>query len=286
VPEQAAFWREIADRVFVHRYPDLDLNVGVVLGDGGCLVVDTRSTDAEGAELAAAVRTLTAAPWTVVDTHAHYDHCFGNAAFRPAPIWGHARCAANLVEYGETQRTVVAAGYRRAGMAELAEQVEAATIDPPDRTFTDTAAPDIGRAVTLRHLGRGHTDNDIVIEVPDSGVVFAGDLIEEGAPPACADAFPLDWPDTLAALEALVTGAVVPGHGEVVDAGFVAAQRAELATVAQLTRAAFAEGRPAADVQLPWDEQYARPAVDRAYRQLRGEAAYPTPAEILRAAGL
>ena len=34
-------WIEVADRVLVRRYAELDLSVGLVVGDGGCLVVDT-----------------------------------------------------------------------------------------------------------------------------------------------------------------------------------------------------------------------------------------------------
>jgi hypothetical protein len=47
------------------------------------------------------------------------------------------------------------------------------------------------------------------------------------------DAFPLEWPGTATALLALVRGPVVPGHGAVVDAAFVAAQRDELARLAR-----------------------------------------------------
>ena len=80
----------------------------------------------------------------------------------------------------------------------------------------------------LHYLGRGHTDSDIVVLV--DGVVFAGDLLENGAPPAFGDAFPLDWPDTAAALleltdaDEFVGRAVVPGHGPVADRAFAAGQ--------------------------------------------------------------
>ena len=54
-----AGWREIGDRVFVRRHRELDLNCGLVVGDGGCLVIDTRSHLGEGRALAEAVRTVT-----------------------------------------------------------------------------------------------------------------------------------------------------------------------------------------------------------------------------------
>jgi glyoxylase-like metal-dependent hydrolase (beta-lactamase superfamily II) len=240
-----AGWREVGDRVFVRRHRELDLNCGLVVGDGECLVIDTRSHLAEGRALAEAVRAVTPHPWTVVNTHAHYDHCFGNAAFLPAAVWAHRSCAAELAATGEQQRADVVAALLADGDP-AAELVAMAPIDLPDHLVDRTAVLDIGgREVTLRHLGRGHTAADLVVAVDD--VLFAGDLVEEGAPPAMEDAFPLEWPATLTALLELVLGPVVPGHGAVVDAAFVAAQRDELARLARWLTEPGAE--PAFDEQ-------------------------------------
>jgi glyoxylase-like metal-dependent hydrolase (beta-lactamase superfamily II) len=239
-----AGWQEVADGVLVRRHDSLDLNCGLVLGDGACLVVDTRSHLGEAADLIAAIRAVTPHPWTVVNTHAHYDHCFGNTAFRPAPIWGSRACAADLAATGELQRAVVVAGLRATGEEADADLISAAPIDPPDHLVDDVAVLDVGgREVTLRFLGRGHTDHDLVVEVETEGdgtVVFAGDLVEEGAPPAFEDAYPAEWPATLGRLHALARGPVVPGHGAVVDAAYVGAQREELLAVLTALRA----GRP------------------------------------------
>jgi glyoxylase-like metal-dependent hydrolase (beta-lactamase superfamily II) len=280
-------WQEVGDRVLVRRHRSLDLNVGLVLGEGACLVIDTRSSDAEGRELAEAVRRVTAAPWVVVDTHAHYDHCFGNAAFRPARIWAHRRCAEVLVEYGDVMRQLTGAAYREQGQATVAGQIEATRIDPPDQLLDIQADLDIGgRPVTLRYLGRGHTDSDLAVLVPDAGVLFAGDLAEEGAPPSFGDSFPLEWPSAVDALAALATGPVVPGHGAVVDVAYLRAQQADLTRTAEVARAAYAAGRPATSAigELPYPEPAAREALERAYRQLRGDPAYDPPAEMLRQA--
>ena len=226
-----AGWREVGDRVFVRRHRELDVNCGLVVGDGACLVVDTRSHLGEGRALAEAVRSVTQHPWAVVNTHAHYDHCFGNAAFRPAAVWGHRRCAEQLAATGEHQRADAVAGLREDGDP-AAELVATAPIDPPDHLVDREAVLDVGgRAVTLRHLGRGHTDADLVVAVDD--VLFAGDLVEEGAPPAMEDAFPLEWVATLHRMLDMVRGPVVPGHGAVVTAGYVSGQRDELAQLAR-----------------------------------------------------
>ena len=204
-------WTEIGDRVFVRRYPFFDQNIGAVLGDGEVLLVDTRSTHAQAREILTDLRTLTRDPVTVVvDTHGHFDHAFGNRVFRPAAIWGHVDCPAFMIRTAEATRTNVAVEH-----PDLAADLAEVVIDPPDQLFTDFATVEVGgRQVELRFLGRAHTNHDIVVSVPGADVVFAGDLVEGGAIPFFGDGYPLDWPATADALTALVTGTVVPGHGD------------------------------------------------------------------------
>lgn len=266
-------WAEVGDRVFVRRHRSMDLNVTLVVGEGACLVVDTRADEVQGAELVEAVRQVTPHPWVVVNTHFHFDHAFGNACFRPATIWGHRRTAEVLGgQEGERMRARMAGLYREAGQPDAAASIEAVELVPPDEVVDDIATLTVGgRPVHLRHLGRGHTDSDLVLLVPDADLVLAGDLVEEGAPPQFGDGFPLDWPATLDALLPLVTGPVVPGHGAVVDGAYVRAQRDELANLAELARQAHADGRPAADAarDLPYFGEYAEQAVERAFLQLQ-----------------
>ncbi len=257
-------WQEVGERVFRFRYRSLDLNVGAVLGDGEVLVVDTRGWAAEAEELLADLRTLTRFPCRqVVNTHAHFDHCFGNATLRPAAIWGHERCIEDLRDRGEEQRRAVMRGTR-----EVAAALAAVRIDPPDRAVADAGATvEVGgRPVELRFCGRGHTDNDLVVLVPDAGVVFAGDLVEEGAPPSYGDAFPLEWPGTVDRLLELAPSSVVPGHGDVVGVDFVRRQRQELAAMADLCARVATGALPAAEAlrRAPFPEDHARQALARA----------------------
>ncbi|WP_461030971.1 MBL fold metallo-hydrolase, partial [Streptomyces sparsus] len=89
------------------------------------------------------------------------------------------------------------------------------------------------RRVLLANVGPGHTGHDLAVLVPgEPDVVFCGDLVEQsGEPQAGPDAHPARWPAALDRL--LVLGGpdavYVPGHGAVVDAAFVHAQREELA---------------------------------------------------------
>ena len=265
-------WREVGPDVFVRRYRELDLNVGLVLGDGAAMVIDTRSTHPQAAEVLRDLRDVTdIRPTVIVNTHAHFDHCFGNAVMLPCEIWGHEACAADLRTRGGEIRASAAAWLTGAA----ARDVASVEIVPPDHLVRDRRAFHLGgRAVELRHLGRGHTDGDIVVVVPDARVVFAGDLVEEGAPPSFGDAWPLDWPDTVRRLALFATGAVVPGHGDVVDRRYVERQGADLATIAATIRAAHAQGIPESDavrlVHLP--RITAADAVGRGYAQLDGGA--------------
>jgi glyoxylase-like metal-dependent hydrolase (beta-lactamase superfamily II) len=100
----------------------------------------------------------------------------------------------------------------------------------PTDVFTDRVSLDLGgRRVELVHPGLGHTDHDVVVHVPDAGVLFAGDLVEQGQPLSIGpDSTLARWPATLDAVLALGPRTIVPGHGEPVDPAFVRAQRDEL----------------------------------------------------------
>ena len=155
------------------------------------------------------------------------------------------------------------------GDADLFDNV---VITPPNRTFTDKAVLTLeGRDLELRHLGLGHTDNDVVVVVPDSDVVFAGDLIEEGAPPAFGDSFPLEWPVTNRALLDLAHGPVIPGHGSPVWREFVETQLEELTEVARLATERHAAGMPLIDAAAaggPYNATIMKAAFERAWPAL------------------
>ncbi len=243
-------WDEVAAGVFQRRYDPLDVSVCVIRGPDGLAVVDTRSSARQADEIRADLRELGGGPvrW-VINTHAHFDHCFGNQRFGPesdlgAPIYGHARVPAHLDQY---ERPLLAEWI--ASGAEPADEWPEVVITPPTGLVGDSDLLDLGgRAVRLLHLGRAHTDNDLLVHVPDASAWLLGDVIEESGPPVYGpDSFPLEWPWTLARLLPLLGGpdVLVPGHGAPVGSSFARDQQAQIAGVASLIRELHGAGVPA-----------------------------------------
>ena len=240
-------FREIAPGTYVRRHSELDVNCGLIVGSERALVIDTRSTTQRGEGLAAAVREITHLEQVVVNTHAHYDHCFGNAAFRDSQIYAHVGAAESLQRTAEHQRSQVVEHLRRTDREELAATYLETEVVLPFYLVEQDTRIDLGdRAAHLLWGGRAHTDHDLVIAAPDVGTVFWGDLLEQGADPAMDDSFPLEWGPSLQVLaehpQVAQATVHVPGHGEVVDTAFVQAQRDVLLGLSRELRAALSLG--------------------------------------------
>lgn len=161
-------------------------------------------------------------------THPHFDHVFGAAAFAGAEVFG--AVGVDTVPAEELRADAV-----RNGLDETAATEAADTLVRPRHLVCGEWTLDLGggRQVLLANVGPGHTAHDLAVLVPGSPeTVFCGDLVEESdAPQAGPDAVPSHWP---AALDRLLElggedALYVPGHGAVVDAAFVRAQRDALA---------------------------------------------------------
>jgi glyoxylase-like metal-dependent hydrolase (beta-lactamase superfamily II) len=274
-PLRRSGWVEVGEGVYYRRYAPWDVNVGVVRGAEGLVVVDTRASQRQATELRGDLARLDPGPVRfVVNTHWHFDHCFGNFCFPEAAGYGHEALPGWLASRGEDARAeaIGAEPDRR-------EEMDEVVITPPRHLVSSRVVLDLGdRSVELVHLGRGHTDHDLVVLA--ASVVFAGDLVEESGPPAYgADCFPLDWPSTLRALlDRQGDGAVVPGHGQAVDRAFAEAQAGALAEVAAIVAELHAAGVPVdaalaeAAGRWPWPPEALTHAVHRGYARLDGTA--------------
>jgi glyoxylase-like metal-dependent hydrolase (beta-lactamase superfamily II) len=274
---------EIADRVWLARHEFLDVNVGLVGGEHGLLVVDTHSSEVAAHGVVADVRRLGAGDVVAsVNTHQHFDHTFGNVVFSEeyagVRMLIHEDAAVGLAERGPALQREAAADPSDPRHADIA----ATRILVPDETFSSALVVDLGgsRLVEVVHPGRGHTAGDAVVRVPDCDVLFAGDLVEEsvvrnGTPGFGDDCFPLEWPDTLDLVLSMLgsDSVVVPGHGLPVDRDFVEEQRGGIGVVAETIRDLAGRGVPfddalAGDADWPYPVEELRHAVHRGYEQL------------------
>ncbi|WP_324784320.1 MBL fold metallo-hydrolase [Streptomyces sp. H51] len=227
-------WERLAAGVGRCRLPGWDCTAGLVVGAGTALVVDAGSSLPEGARLRAQAQRLAGHRVThLALTHPHFDHVFGAAAFAGAEVFG--AVGAEAVFTGRHGREELRADAVRCGLdARLAEEAVDALTAPRHHVSGEwTLDLGGGRQVLLANVGPAHTAHDLVVLVPGAPeVVFCGDLVEEsGEPQAGPDAVPSRWPAALDRLLALggEDALYVPGHGAVVDAAFVRAQRDALA---------------------------------------------------------
>jgi glyoxylase-like metal-dependent hydrolase (beta-lactamase superfamily II) len=230
---EEAGWERLAAGVGRCRLPGWDCTVGLVVGAGSALMIDAGSSPAEGARLRTEAQALAGHRVThLALTHAHFDHVFGAAAFPDAEVFGAAGVEHVLTREREDLRTDAV---RNGLHARVADEAVAALTYPRHQVSDELALPLGGdREALLANVGPGHTAHDLAVLVPGSPpVVFCGDLVEEsGEPQAGPDAVPSHWPTALDRLLSLggEDALYVPGHGAVVDAGFVRAQRDALAT--------------------------------------------------------
>lgn len=288
-PPATTAWHEVADRVWMLTHPWLEVNSIAVGGAAGLVVVDTLGSDASARAVLDHIPAL--APRTnpsgrpdagvlaVVNTHWHFDHSFGNAAFAQrwpqARVIAHEDAAAELARDGEAMRVALMSPAHPDAQGH-AHELATTEVLVPSTTFSAAHVIDLGdRRIELLHLGQGHTSGDVVVHVPDADTVLAGDLVEESAAPCYGDdSYPLEWPRTLDVLLQMLgtSSVVVPGHGRPVSRDFVTEQRAGIGGVAETIRALAGDGVPLeqalGSAQWPFDPAGLGEAVRRGYAQL------------------
>jgi cyclase len=269
-------------------------NTGFVIGDDGVAVIDTTmGFGADGTfgieparELLAAIRSRTQLPVKfVVNTHYHLDHVGANAVFADA--------GAIVIAHRNVREWIHRENLRLVGPSITPLQrafIEA--FRPPTATYEQSVTLYLGsREIRVRAFP-GHTGGDSMVMIPDSKVVFAGDLFWRNLPPNLVDASTSPWIETLDALTRSEPDAtIVPGHGDVGTTQDVAAFREYLAALRKLVSDAQSLGRAGealADQVMPalgdkfghWDffQNGARRNVLQVDAELSGKKRIPQPA--------
>lgn len=226
----------------------------IVINDSDVLVVDSAISPSMARRTIAEVRALTDKPVrTLVITHWHDDHMYGNQAWRDAfpaiEIIAHrnTRIDAEALGFGSLPRTIESIGESQATMRRWLEtgKDDGGTEIAPDRRVRienyivrlDDLVKDLRtvrtelpslvvdddadlvlhrgeRTIEIRWLGLGNTRGDLVVYLPREKIVASGDLLVHPVPYGIGSYY-REWIDTLAKLGALDVDAIVPGHGPV-----------------------------------------------------------------------
>ena len=167
----------------------------VVVTPAGVMVTDPISLEA-ATWLKVHIARLTDQPVRyVIYSHHHNDHITGGRIFADTAIFvSHQAAQARILDAADPTTPV------------------------PQLTFTDRMTIDLGgKHVELIYTGRNHSDNSLVVLLPQNKLLFAVDFIpvETVAYRALPDAYPYEWIESLKQVERLDFDTLVPGHGRI-----------------------------------------------------------------------
>jgi len=217
-------------------------NITVFTSDDGVLLVDSKFAN-ENARVMELLRTVTDLPVKyVVNTHMHGDHTGGNIAFEALGA------------------DIVATENARKRMAETqAMGLPSIALDDHLRIYFG------GRVMDFYWLGRGHTDGDLVIHLPDERLVLTGDLFAGGDPFVRLIDYNgggslAEWSGTLEKVLALDFDRVIPGHSELTDRARLQAYLDQIVQMQDLIREMHAAGRSPEDILAAVTGEFGRMA--------------------------
>lgn len=161
----------------------------------GVIVTDPISLEA-ATWLKSEIKKLTDQPVRyVVYSHHHDDHITGGSVFASqASFISHAAAREKILQAADPTTPV------------------------PELTFSDRMTIDLGgKRIELIYTGRNHSDNSLVVLLPQHKLLFAVDFIpvETVAYRTMQSDYPDDWIESLKRVEQLDFEILVPGHGKI-----------------------------------------------------------------------
>jgi cyclase len=203
---------EVSDGVFAYIQPDGSWwinNTGFLVGRRGVISVDSCSTVRRTRAYLDAIAAITPQPVrTLINTHHHGDHSYGNFLFNGATIVGHEATRTGILDWGKPTSTPF---WTEVEWGDI-------VVEPPFLTYTDSVrlwADDL--RADVRYVGvPAHTNNDSIVWLPERKLLFCGDVLFNGGTPFLAQG---SVAGAIRVLEEVVRplGAqtIVPGHGAV-----------------------------------------------------------------------
>ena len=225
------------------------VNSTLIIGDKGSILVDTGFTDEIGKHLAQAVGKITSKPvTTIINTHHHGDHSFGNAAFPKAKVISSEMCRKLLLE-GEADWLALIEGL-------VGRKFPNTRAVPASEVYPRNSKTDIvidGIKMTLWIPQAAHTQGDLMIWLPDDQVLLAGDILVNRITPNFRDAVISDWIKALADIQSVPAKHIVPGHGPLMTLQDADAMHKRMAKLYQGIEAGYKAGLTDSEIRQKLD---------------------------------
>ncbi len=327
-------WRPLGGDVYIHTRNDplagpIDGNSTVIVNENDVFIVDTHINPAVARAVIAKIQSITDNPVThVINTHWHDDHTNGNHAYRQtfpeATIIAHRATRASLDEEWEPMEDQRRSAFESVAGRDILAAAAAVEAEDPERAimlrtfagYRDALEPELPtmelvypdlmfderlvfergeRTIVVQWLGRGNTDGDAVVWLPEEKLLITGDMLVAPIPYAF-DSPMVEWVGTLRKAAELGAETIVPGHGAVQnDATYLD----QVTTLLEATLAAVRDAQAAGvgyevlaeavdlgeyerlftggDVtrEYAWRSYYLQPGLASAWRSL----GYPVPDE-------
>ena len=250
-------------------------NAGFIVGSEHVIVIDSLATVGLTEKLRDEIGRITDKPVRyLINTHHHGDHIWGNHVFTGATVISHSYCRREATETPMMDPDLLNAVFTDFDFHGIA-------VTPADITFDSQLTLHVdGRDIRLIHLGPGHTAGDIIVHLPEDGIVFAGDLIFLYSTPLGMEGSFAGWLNNLCTLAHMGAHIYVPGHGPVCDIEGLNLCRDYLLLVQTEARKRYDKGmtpdEAARDIPLgqyrQWpDRERILANVERLWREFRGE---------------
>ena len=209
--EKKISFEEIGNDLFAFT-AEGDPNSGIIVGDDSVMVIDAQATPTLARQVIQKVRSVTDKRIShLVLSHYHAVRVLGAAEYKASNIIMSSKARSMVVERGQEDWDSEFDRFPR--LFKGHEEIPGLTW--PTTTFDKKMSLFLGkRRVDLYFLGRAHTAGDIVIHVPDSNVLFTGDIVEYKSACYCGDAHLQDWPQTLGKIAKFQAVSLVPGRGD------------------------------------------------------------------------
>ena len=209
--EKKTSFVEIGDEIYAFT-AEGDPNSGVIIGDESVMVIEAQATPRLARKVVECIRSVTDKPIShLVLTHYHAVRVLGASAYGAREIIMSDAARGMVMERGQEDWESEFGRFPR--LFQGHEEIPGLTL--PTTTFSDQMTVYLGkRRVDVMHLGRAHTAGDAVVWVPDSEVMFTGDIVEYHSACYCGDGHFADWTDTLANIAAFDPVAIASGRGD------------------------------------------------------------------------